>query len=81
MRVNNKFDGHENLAKDHWNIAFLGIVTLDYVALVGYSFTKCYCHAAVYMIISSIVGAVITFFCGFIGLVRDIGRVIYISGN
>jgi hypothetical protein len=54
--VNKKFDGHEDLAKDRWYMAFPRIVTLDYVTWAGYSFKKCYCDAAVYMIISFIVG-------------------------
>lgn len=56
-------------------MAFLGIVTLDYCAWVGYSFMKCYCDATIYMIISSIVGAVVSSFYFFIGLLRDIGRI------
>ena len=56
-------------------MAFLGIVTLDYILWMAYSFEKkCYCDARIYMIITSIVGAVVSGLYFLIGLVRDIGH-------
>lgn len=75
MRVHMELDGHENVIKDKWFMAFLGITTLDYVGWVGYSFKKVYCDAAIFMILNSITGAVVSSLCALVGLVKERGKV------
>lgn len=76
MRVNMKLDGHENVIKDKWFMAFLGITTLNYVGWIGYSFKACrYCDAAIFMILNSITGAVFSCLWALVGLVRERGQV------
>ena len=69
-------NGQQNVEKDRWFMAFLALVTLDYVAWVGYSLKGCqYCEAAAFMIISSIIGAMFSCLWALYGLVRHLGRV------
>ncbi|KAL6614635.1 hypothetical protein ACP70R_036905 [Stipagrostis hirtigluma subsp. patula] len=67
-------NGHRNIGSERWFMAFLAIGTLDYVAWTGYSLKTCkYCDAGPFMIIISILGAIITSGLTVLGLVRDFG--------
>lgn len=76
MRAYMKIDGKEDIVKDKWFMAFLGIITLDYAGWIGYSYKEChYCSAAVFMILNSIIGTVLSCLWALLGLVRGRGQV------